>query len=40
MPFDNIKVLSELTSSDCLSFIKSELNSDKLVMSVVEGRNG
>lgn len=36
-PFDAISVLSELTSSDCLGFIRNELSDDKLVMSVVEG---
>ena len=35
-PFDSIDVLSELTSSDVLDFIRSELNSDRLVLSVVE----
>lgn len=37
-PFDAISVLSELTSTDCLNFIRNELSGDKLVMSVVEGR--
>ncbi len=35
-PFDSIDVLSELTSSDVLDFIRSELNSNRLVLSVVE----
>lgn len=37
-PFDALEVLSELTSGDCLDFIKAELSGDKLAMSVVEGK--
>lgn len=36
-PYDAIEILSELTSSDCTSFITDELSADKLAMSVVEG---
>lgn len=36
-PYDAIEILSELTSSDCTSFIRDELSADKLAMSVVEG---
>jgi len=36
-PYDTISVLSELTSSDVLDFIKDELRKDRLVMSVIEG---
>ncbi|MCC8136384.1 MAG: insulinase family protein [Ruminococcus sp.] len=36
-PFDAINVLSEMTSEDCMNFIRSELSGDRLVMSVVEG---
>ncbi|MGN0575522.1 MAG: EF-P 5-aminopentanol modification-associated protein YfmH [Ruminococcus sp.] len=36
-PYDTIEILSELTSSDCTSFIRDELSADKLAMSVVEG---
>ncbi|MDD6097920.1 MAG: pitrilysin family protein [Oscillospiraceae bacterium] len=36
-PYDAIEILSDLTSSDCTSFIRDELSADKLAMSVVEG---
>lgn len=36
-PYDAIEILSNLTSSDCTSFIRDELSADKLAMSVVEG---
>ncbi|MBQ8296354.1 MAG: insulinase family protein [Ruminococcus sp.] len=36
-PYDAIEVLSEMTSADCLEFIRTELFDDKLAMSVVEG---
>lgn len=36
-PFDALNVLSEMTSDNCLSFIKDELSDDKIVLSVVEG---
>ncbi len=37
-PFDTIDELSKLTGDDCLEFIRTELLADRLVMSVVEGR--
>lgn len=36
-PFDAINVLSEMKCSDVMEFIRSELRSDRLVMSVIEG---
>lgn len=36
-PFDAVNVLSEMKSSDVMDFIRSELRSDRLVMSVIEG---
>ena len=36
-PYDAIKVLSEMKSSDVLEFAVSELRSDRLVLSVIEG---
>lgn len=36
-PFDAVNVLSDMKSSDVMDFIKSELRSDRLVMSVIEG---
>ena len=36
-PYDAIKVISEMTCDDVLSFIKNELCADKLAISVVKG---
>lgn len=35
-PFDSVDILSELTADDVADFIKTELKSDRLVLSVVE----
>ena len=35
-PFDEIEVLSELTSGDVLEFMKKEMRRDRMVMSVIE----
>ena len=36
-PYDSIEVLSEMTSQDVLDFIRSELDPEKLVLSVEKG---
>lgn len=36
-PYDTISILSKITSSDVLEFIRNEMNEDKFVLSIVEG---